>query len=117
MVWTFGRSTGKLEMITSGAKHVHIQVCEGLNGCTKNALMLLAWPFLPFILIGAKVVALFNPGKTGRDFASASLQQKDIGKLGFQLQLFIVFSRPDREPSTLQMIILHSFLLPSEEGG
>ena len=81
---------------------------EGIGTCTFTLMVLFAWPFFTLILVGAKTVALLNPGDHWKKlcFRVTVAEGNHEAKMQFLLQLFIVFSRSDREPSTLQIASL-----------
>ena len=79
-----------------------------------NYLTCLALPFFPIALICVKTIALFNPGPNWKILAQRFTVAEGTFESTFQfyLQLFIVFSRADRSPSSVQLLTLAtSFLL------
>ena len=79
-----------------------------------NYLTCLALPFFPIALICVKTIALFNPGPNWKILAERFAVAEGEGESQYQfyLQLFIVFSRADRSPSSVQMVtIATSFLM------
>ena len=69
------------------------------------ALGLLFLPMFPVFVIIAKILQMFNPGPawTSSTQRFSRWEAKCESKLQFLLQLFIVFTRADRQPSNLQM--------------
>ena len=79
-----------------------------------NYLTCLALPFFPIALICVKTIALFNPGPNWKILAQRFTVAEGLSEstCQFYLQLFIVFSRADRSPSSVQLLTLAtSFLL------
>lgn len=67
----------------------------------------------PVLVLFGKMVGMFNPGPHWTSFTGqlTRMEAKWESKLQFLLQLFIVFTRADRRPSTLQMASMFASLL------
>ena len=68
------------------------------SGCGKICtwtMIFLSGPVFPFLVIGAKIVALFNPGEEWKKFTFRLTAAEGTfeSKTSFLLQLFIVFTR------------------------
>ena len=74
------------------------QIAEG-KGDLFNAVVVLAFPFFPLVLIAMKILLLFNPGPNWKIFSKRFGLLE--GRLGCQyqlgLQLFILLIRADRD--------------------
>ena len=67
-------------------------------------------PFSPFFLLAVKTIGVFNPGKNWKVLARRCAFAEAPMESQFQLliQLFIVFTRADRAPSSVQSITMAS---------
>ena len=86
------------------------------SGCGKICtwtMIFLSGPVFPFLVIGAKIVALFNPGEEWKKFTFRLTAAEGTfeSKTSFLLQLFIVFTRADRKPSYVQLASLVTSLV------
>ena len=74
-----------------------------LSGCGRSREHILCWtlfPFFPLLLLAAKLVALFNPGEHWKKltFRLTLAEGAFESKATFILQLYIIFTRADRQP-------------------
>ena len=89
-----------------------IGIWLGLGCGSVCFLGLLCWPFFPLFAVIVKILELFKPGPnwtllTKRfTVAEANIESK----YQFLLQLFIVFTRADRQPSTTQIFAMFTSL-------
>ena len=86
------------------------------NGCGVINILCLATflcPLSPLMLIGAKLVALVNPGEHWKKltFRLTIVEGNFEARVQLLLQLYIIFSRADRQPSTIQLVTLATSLV------
>ena len=76
-------------------------------------LSCLSLPVFPLIVITVKTIGLFNPGPNWKILAGrcAALEGSFESRFQFLLQLFIVFTRADRAPSTVQLATMASSVI------
>ena len=74
------------------------------SNCTRT-MMFLSGPVFPFLVIWAKLVALVNPGEEWKKFTFrlTAAEGSFESTTSFILQLFVVFTRADRQPSHVQL--------------
>ena len=70
-------------------------------------------PIFPFVALIVKTMGLLNPGKNWKLLAKRLTTAEALGesRCQFFLQLFIVFTRADRAPSSVQLVTLASSLV------
>ena len=80
-------------------------VWKGLTKCQEFGFSHLTLPIFPFFLLTVKTIGLFNPGKNWKILAGrcGTVEGNLESRFQFLLQLFIVFTRADRAPSTVQL--------------
>ena len=90
-----------------------------VNWCLHTTLCILSPPFFPLIVIGTKLLGLVNPGPEMRKLLTRvnMIEGRGESTMQFGLQLFILMSREDRMPSSLQWAtIFASFLMLNKTG-
>ena len=70
-------------------------------------------PFFPLIVLAVKTIGLFNPGPNWSILAGrcGALEGSFESRFQFLLQLFIVLTRADRAPSTVQLATMASSVI------
>jgi hypothetical protein len=88
----------------------HISTWE--NNLYFYSLWVLSIPLFPFIVIGVHLVGLFNPGPQWKKLTKKISAAEGSGEatLQFCLQLFIIFTLGDRQPSVVQLATLTASL-------
>ena len=86
------------------------------TGCgfmTTGTLCFFLFPFFPLLLLGAKLVALINPGKHWKKFTFrlTAAEGNAESRAMLLLQLYIIFTRADRQPSTIRWATLATSLV------
>ena len=90
-----------------------------VNRCVFVTVSILTLPFFPVIVIGTKLLGLFNPGPEMKKVLARVNYTEGTREstMQFGLQLLIVMSRKDRTPSSLQWAtILTSFFMLNKTG-
>ena len=83
-----------------------------VNCCLFAILWILSSPFFPLVVIGTKLLGLFNPGPELKKLCTKVNEVEGSGEstVQFSLQMTMVMSRKDRVPSNRQSAtILASF--------
>ena len=77
------------------------------------AMVFISGPIFPFLVIGAKLVALVNPGEEWKKFTFrlTAAEGSFESKTSFLLQLFVIFTRADRQPSPVQLASMATSLV------
>ena len=78
-----------------------------------KAFGLLFLPLFPVFAVIVKILEMFNPGPSWTLLAQllSTAEAKTEAQFQFMLQLFIIFTRADRQPSTLQIVTMLTSLL------
>lgn len=77
---------------------------------SKTHLCFLTLPIFPFFVLTVKTIGLLNPGENWKLLSRRCAHAEGAFESKFQLllQLFIVFTRADRAPSTVQLVTMAS---------
>ena len=74
----------------------------------KASLALMLIPYRILLFFFAKVVCLFNPGRYWRSLTEALTTNEGTFESSLQccVELFVIFTRPGRQPSPLQLLTI-----------